>query len=257
MERIAIGYIRVSTKEQAGDERYGVDVQKKEIEKYAKENGYRISEWFIDKISGVEEDRPEWNKVLMAEDVMNPPFEAVIVFKSDRVARDIKLYFYYLFLLEKKGIKLLSVEEQFDGELANVYRALILFCAEQERKNIALRTSHGRKLKASVGGYAGGRVPLGYYVDKGRLVIDLFEKPIIEYIFKLNDTTNDKGYALSYREITERVNKACYKQRNGKPFTVGTIYQIIKNEKFYQGYYRYGKESKWIKGVHEPILKDD
>ena len=80
------------------------------------------------------------NQILYDNEVCNPPVEAVIAYKSDRIARDIKLYFYFLFVLEKRGIKLLSVKEQFDDDpygLSSVYRALMLFVAEQERK-----TSH-------------------------------------------------------------------------------------------------------------------
>ena len=246
MKKKAVGYIRVSTKEQASDDRFGLAAQKDAIQEFAQANGFEICEFFIDKVSGVEEHKPEWERLILAEDVVNPPFEAIIVFKSDRVSRDIKQYFYELFRLERKGIDLISVNEEFTGELANVYRALILFCAEQERKNIALRTSHGRKIKASCGGYSGGKPPFGYYVKEGRLVVDEFERPIVEFIFA------QKG---SYRKIVELVNEKGYRQKNGKPFTVGVIYQIIQNKKTYQGYYRYGKDAKWVKGVHEALVE--
>ena len=49
----AIGYIRVSTEAQANDDKYGVDVQKHEIETYANEHGYEIVEWKQDEMSGV------------------------------------------------------------------------------------------------------------------------------------------------------------------------------------------------------------
>ena len=251
-KKIALGYVRVSTKEQ-GD-KFGIEAQKQAISEYAKANGFVIQKFFIDKVSGVEEHKPEWEKLVMANDIVNPPHEAVIVFKSDRVSRDIKQYFYELLRLERKGIELISVKEEFTGELANVYRALILFCAEQERKNIALRTSHGRLIKASCGGYAGGKAPFGYYAKDGRLLIDEFEKPVVQYIFKLDNTPNDKGYRLSYRTITTMVNDKGYRQRNGKPFTVATIYQIIQNRKTYQGYYKYGKDGKWVEGIHERII---
>lgn len=253
-KKIAVGYIRVSTKGQTGEETFGINAQKDAIQKYASENGYRVVQYFTDVVSGVEEHKPEWEKIVLAEDIVNPPFEAVIVFKSDRVSRDIKQYFYELLRLERKGVNLISVNEEFSGELANVYRALILFCAEQERKNIALRTSRGRKIKAACGGYAGGKAPFGYYVKDGRLLIDEFEKPVVQYIFKLDNTPNEKGYRTSYREIARLCNKKGYRQRNGKEWSVGTIVQIINNRKTYQGYYHYGKDSKWVKGIHERII---
>lgn len=252
--KVACGYIRVSTKGQAGEDKFGIDAQKQAIQEYAKKNGYRVVQFFTDVVSGVEEHKPEWEKIIMAEDIVNPPFEAVIIFKSDRVSRDIKQYFYELLRLERKGVDLISVEEEFSGELANVYRALILFCAEQERKNIALRTSHGRKVKAACGGYAGGKAPFGYYVKDGRLLIDEYEKPIVELIFKLDNTPNEKGYRTSYGAIAEALNKKGYRQRNGKEFSKGTVYQIILNKKTYQGYYKYGRDGKWVKGIHERII---
>ena len=159
----AIGYIRVSTEEQGADDKYGIDVQKQAILLYANEHGYNVVDWKIDKMSGVKDNRPELDKILYGDDVTNPPYEAVIVFKNDRLARDTKLYFYYLYTLEKRNIKLLSVKEEYaeGGDMANIYRALLLFVAEQERKNIALRTSRGRSVKAQCGGYSGGRTPYG------------------------------------------------------------------------------------------------
>ncbi|MBQ5902101.1 MAG: recombinase family protein, partial [Clostridia bacterium] len=36
----AIGYVRVSTEKQAGDDKYGIDIQKQAILLYANDNGY-------------------------------------------------------------------------------------------------------------------------------------------------------------------------------------------------------------------------
>ena len=131
----AIGYIRVSTERQADDDKYGIEVQKQAILLYANDNGYNIVDWKVDEISGAKDDRPGLNEILYGDDVSNPPYEAVIVFKNDRVARDTKLYFYYLYVLEKKNIKLLSTQESFTegSKFANIYRALLQFVAEQER----------------------------------------------------------------------------------------------------------------------------
>ena len=88
----AIGYIRVSTEQQASDDKYGIDVQKQAILLYANENGYSIVDWKVDEVSGAKDDRTALNEILYG-DITNPPFEAVIIFKNDRLARDTKLYF--------------------------------------------------------------------------------------------------------------------------------------------------------------------
>ena len=84
----AVGYIRVSTTAQGNDDKYGPEVQRDAIIKYADQNGYIIDRWFYDTISGTSENRPALNQILYDNEVCNPPVEAVIAYKSDRIARD-------------------------------------------------------------------------------------------------------------------------------------------------------------------------
>lgn len=250
----AVGYIRVSTEGQVGDDKFGIDSQKQSILLYANENGYNIVEWFIDKaVSGVKDNRPELDKILYGTDVTNPPYEAVIVAKSDRMARDIKLYFYYLYTLEKKNIKLLSVCEQFDDDngLSGIYRSIMLFVAEQERRNIAMRTSSGRRIKAKARGYSGGRSPYGYKVENSQLVINEDEVPIVKAVFE----GLDAGRTLW--DIADGLTAAGYTTRKGTPFRESNVRSIRDNRPFYEGMYKYGKDMNWVKGVHEPILKKE
>lgn len=246
----AVGYIRVSTEQQAEDDKYGIDVQKQAILLYANDNGYNIVDWKIDEVSGVKDDRPALNEILYGDNVTNPPFEAVIVFKNDRLARETKLYFYYLYTLEKKNIKLLSTKEEFQegSDMANIYHALLLFVAEQERKNIALRTSRGRSIKAQCGGYSGGRCPYGYKVVDGRLIVNEDERPIVEYAF----SEHDKGTPML--TIADNLTEMGYRTRKGTKFQAKSISSILSNRPLYEGMYKYGKEMNWVKGVHEPIL---
>jgi DNA invertase Pin-like site-specific DNA recombinase len=247
----AIGYIRVSTEQQNADDKYGVESQKQAILLYANNNGYNIVDWKIDDVSGASDKRPGFDEITHGDTISNPPIEAVIVFKNDRVARDTKLYFYYLYVLEKKNIKLLSTVEQFNegDDFANIYRSLLQFVAEQERKNIALRTGRGRSIKAQCGGYSGGRVPYGYSVVDGALVINEEERPIVEFIFRETDN------GMPMLGIANALAKNGYVTRKGGGFQVSTIKSIISNRPLYEGMYKYGKEMTWVKGVHEPILK--
>ena len=227
-------------------------MQKREILAYADANGYGIVDWKVDEASGAKDDRPALNEILYGE-IQNPPIEAVIVFKNDRVARQTKLYFYYLYVLEKKGIKLLSTREEFDegNDFTNIYRALLQFVAEQERKNIALRTGKGRSMKANCGGYSGGRAPMGYRVESGRLVVNEDERGAVEFIFA------KRGEGVPMLTIAELLDENGFRTRSGHRFQVSTIKSILGNEMTYRGYYRYGDMKNWVKGVHEPILKED
>lgn len=245
----AIGYIRVSTEEQSSDDRYGIEVQRDAISKYAKEHDYDIVDWMVDTISGAKDNRPELDRILYHSDDL-PGHDAVIVFKNDRVARDTKLYFYYFYTLEKRSVKLLSTEEHFSegDDFANIYRSLLMFVAEQERRNIALRTGKGRSLKAKCGGYSGGNKPYGYHCTDGALVLDEKEKPIVEIIFEEHDVRD-----TPLQDICDILYDKGYRTRRGKRFQPSTVRGILQNRLFYEGMYKYG-DSGWVKGVHTPIL---
>lgn len=246
----AVGYLRVSTQGQAAEDKFGLKEQKAIVEEYAEANGYEIEEWYTDGgISGIKEDRPAMNALLYG-DIQNPPIEAVIVAKSDRIARDMKLYYYYLMLLEKKGIRLISATEPVvndDTGLGNIYYALMLFVAEQERKNITLRTSMGRKQKSLKGGYVGGRPPYGYMAYSHELMLVPQEASIVKLVYSLRE----QGYSMA--EIQAFLADRGYRTRSHTLFSVGQIGHMLKNELLYRGYYE--RDGVVIKGKHEPILK--
>lgn len=247
----AIGYIRLSTVEQSGDDKYGIDTQKEASSKYAMTNDNKVVHWSIDIISGVKDNREELDKILYRPDSL-PDHQAVIVFKNDRVARDTKLYFYYFYTLERQNISLLSTEEHFSegDDFANVYRSLLMFVAEQERKNIALRTGKGRSIKAKCGGYAGGNKPYGYNVVDGTLVINSEEESIVKLVFE------EFNGGTSLTDICELLHNKGFVSRKGKRFQVSTIRSILANRLLYQGKYKYG-DMDWVQGVHSPILSSE
>lgn len=246
----AVGYIRVSTVAQAEEDKFGIDSQKETILAYAKEHDFEVIEFYVDDgVSGVKEVRPALDEILYSNE-SDCEYEAVIVAKSDRMARDIKLYFYYLYTLEKKNIKLISVTEDFDDDsgLSNVYRSLLLFVAEQERKNICARTSSGRRLKAKGGGYSGGRAPYGYIASGGKLKVNQAEVSLVKRVFELKDD----GCGL--KAIASHLKEEGFITRGGKDFSPSTIKSILDNKKTYQGYYKYGDEMEYVRGEHTALI---
>lgn len=146
-------------------------------------------------------------------------------------------------------MKLLSTEVHFSegDDFANIYRSLLMFVAEQERKNNALRTGKGRSLKAKCGGYSGGNKPYGYCVSEGQSILDPNERPIVETIFREHDNNR------SLLDICDILYDGGYRTRNGKRFQPSTIRGILGNRPFYEGKYKYG-DMGWVQGVHTPIL---
>lgn len=247
----AIGYIRVSTDGQVGEDKFGLDAQREQIKLYALSNKYEIVDWSVDEgFTGATLDRPALNDLLYG-DIGNPPIEAVIVAKNDRMSREMEQYFYVKYSLRKKNIELKSVSEDFGqmGVFANVLESLAMFIAEQERINIAKRTSGGRKIKAAAGGYSGGRAPYGYKVVGGQLQIEDNEVALVKIVFEQLENR------ATLSDVAEYLNDNGYRTRNGKKFYASHIRAMRENRKVYEGNYKYG-DMNWVKGVHEAILKE-
>lgn len=253
MEKKVIAYVRVSTDAQAKEDRFGIEAQEKMIRKYCAEHGYHLSDedWVYDRGESGAKERPGFDRIVYG-DVSNPPVEAVIVAKSDRVARDINVYFYYKMLLKKKEIELVSISEDFGnmGVFAPMLEAFTICVAQMERDNINKRTSAGRDIKAAQGGYCGGQPPMGYKVVQHELVINEDEADVVRYVFRL------KAAGTSMQGTMRALNKAGYRTRKGREYGISSVQSIWNNERTYRGEYRYG-DGEWVRGRHEPILTED
>ena len=242
-----IAYLRVSTKGQAEEDKFGLDSQRAMIEDYCVSHGYEIVKWYEDRgISGAKEDRPAFNEILCGD---LGEAQALIVAKSDRIARDVYIYFAYKNELRKKGIDVISVAEDFgdQGVFTVVLDAMLAAMAEIERQNITMRTSGGRKVKAKSGGYSGGKAPYGYSVSNHSLVIEPIEAQIVQDVYAM------RGKGLSQRGIADKLNEMGRRTRSNGEFTKDQVRNILENKKTYEGYYRYGG-SEWVKGEHQAII---
>ena len=250
--RNVVAYCRVSTDGQVGEDKFGLDEQERAIKEYCAANHMNILRWYRDEGESGAKERPGFDEIVYG-DVTNPPYEAVVVAKTDRVARDINVYYYYKMMLRKKDVGLISVAEDFGqmGAFANMLEAFTLCVAEMERDNIKKRTAGGRKIKASRGGYSGGRAPMSYKIENGRLVINEEEAPAVRFLFEC------KKNGENMLNTMKLLNEHGFRTRNGKEFVISTISSIWYNERTYRGEYRYGPNGEWVKGVHEPILKDE
>lgn len=244
-----VGYIRVSTDNQAKEDRYGIDAQKEIIAGYCQRNNMYISEWYVDVESGAKEERKELNKLIYGREIANG-VSGIVVAKSDRIARDINIYFFYKHELLKNGIKLISVTEDFGqmGIFSSILEAFVICIAEQERLNITQRTATGRKVKSKTGGYSGGRPAYGYKVVDHQLVIEENEAKVVQFIFGMYKN----GY--TFEEIQAELTRRKIPTRKGRMlWSLGTISQILNNKMLYMGWYQYG-QMDYVRGVQQPII---
>lgn len=244
MSKKALGYLRVSTKQQT--EKFGFPTQKKMIEEYAKQNGIEITDWFEEGFTGYSEERPEMTKIMQGE--YNVDY--LIVAKADRFARNIEYYYALKLQLRKLGIELVSASEDFGqmGVLKPAMEAFIASYAEIERIMINQRTSGGREVKRKNGGYCGGRAPYGYDSKNGKLTINREQAEVVKTIFEM------RAYGMSLRNMCDRLTQLGCTNSHGGQFSPSSLKTILDNENTYKGLYRYGKDTDWVKGQHEAIL---
>lgn len=127
----AVGYIRVSTKQQ-GRSGLGLEAQQEALTRFAKAEGFKLAAVYCETESGKkDENRPELNAALAEAKRLKGP---VIVAKLDRLSRDS----YFIGGLMKHRVPFIVTElgKDVDPFMLHIFAAL----AEKERRMISERT---------------------------------------------------------------------------------------------------------------------
>lgn len=146
------------------------------------------------------------------------------------------------YFLYKIGIKRDII--LMEGEIDETTAYMIAKDREyQKATNIRRRDKKGYE-----GKFTGGFIPYGYYLKDKKLLMDDYESFIVKFVFYRY------SQGCSMCGITKELNLRKFKNRNGNPFAVCSIENILENKRFYQGYTRYkGRE---VKGDYIGILED-
>ena len=159
----AVAYARYSSDGQRDE---SIDAQVRAITSFAEREGYALIQVYADRgISGTSSDRPEFQQ--MIEDAQNSDFQVVIVHKLDRFARNRADSAIYRNVLEKQGVRLISVLENFDNSPESIIlQSVIEGYNEYYSRNLAREVMKGLKENALAAKFNGGLPPLGYNIDK-------------------------------------------------------------------------------------------
>jgi len=215
----AIGYIRVSTTDQA----LGPQAQRDALARWCKSNGVELVAVFSDLgVSGgaALDHRPG---LLSALDALTEHGAGVLLAaKRDRIGRDVVLTAMIERLVERAGARVLtadgtSTEATPEGQLL---RGVVDLFAQFERQVIRARTKAALSVKAGRGERV-GQVPYGYHlaVDGARLEVDAVEQERIAIIRAL------RAEGLALREIADRMNAGMVPARGSRwhPTTIARV----------------------------------
>ena len=228
--QVAIGYVRVSTEEQA-IHGYGLESQEKAIRAFAESQGYVLLDVIEDPgVSGATQPgkRPGFSQVVERSEAKQ--FTVLLVWKIDRLARSIiHAVTTTNELRERHGVVLRSVTEPIDTAtpMGQTLFAILAGMAQQERHTITERTLAGKKAKASKGGFAGATAPYGYRTDgKGHLVIHESEAATVRRMWAMRKD----GSTL--KQIADRLNADGTPTRRNGTWHPATVRYILDNPKY-------------------------
>jgi site-specific DNA recombinase len=242
-------YIRVSTEEQA-KAGFSLDGQEEALREYCRRMGFEVYKLYRD--DGISakniKDRP--GLVSMLEDAKKGLFNVIIVWKLNRLTRNVHDLSCIELLLNKQCIILQSCTEGFDSSTPSGRMIMYMLCtiAQYDLDSISENVKLGNQNRAKKGLRTCNHV-LGYdIVGKNELKINPDESKWIKFIFeKYLEFKNLSTVARLCRE------NGFSGKRNAPPHPFG-ITKILSRP-IYCGYNYYG--GAVFKGNHEPIIDVD
>ena len=266
MTKAAI-YCRYSDSKQ--EDGYSIEGQVRECQKFIAEKGWQLYRVYTDEAkSGTSiKGRTAFNDMLREAESIPSPFEQVVIWKSNRFARNVVESVICKDRLQKAGVTLHSVTESFvgsDDESSLLLELISSWTNEKYSRDLAKDVMRGMTEAAKRGFWTGGHAPYGYKLiddadEKGKLRRKLFphheQAPVVKRIFDLY--IGGSGM----RTIAIILNQEGVLNRNGKKFSHTAIDTILRNQRYCGDMVfglkeKYGKKFKALK-VDEPIIVRD
>lgn len=243
-------YVRVSTRYQVDKD--SLPFQRKKLKEYCKFLG--LEDYVIfedDGYSAKNTERPHFQEMMSR--VRSGEFSHLIVWKVDRVSRNLLDFAAMYQELKDHKVTFISMNEQFDTSTAigEAMLKIILIFAELERNMTSERVTGIMLDRAEQGLWNGARMPVGYRWNNETKFPepDPEEMKIVQLIFDKYEEWK------SSIKIARYLNNNNFKSKRGGQWTSKLIHDIIRNP-FYIGTYRYNlresgrgplkPESEWI-----------
>jgi site-specific DNA recombinase len=220
----AIGYIRVSTEQQA-EHGVSLEAQRAKLEAYASLYDLPLTEVIVDAgVSAKTLDRPGLQRALAM--LRKGTANALIVVKLDRLTRSVKdLGTLVEDYFSSDKISLLSVADNIDTRTAAGRLVLNVLgsVAQWEREAIGERTSDALAHKRSKGEKTGGDLPYGFSLGSNgiSLVSDAAEQALLTAL----RTARSRG--LTQRAIVADLARQGFTTRKGTALLLTQVQRIM------------------------------
>lgn len=217
----AIGYVRVSTEQQA-NEGVSLEAQKAKIAAWCAAHDYELVQVFVDAgISGKKMDnRPE---LLKARAAVKKGM-ALVAYSLSRLARSTKDLILISEEVAKKNGDLVSLSEQIDTTTAagKMMFQMLAVLSEFERNLTAERTKGALQHKKATNQKYTNQTPYGFQAIEGRLVQVKKEAKVVAEIQAARSVGN------TLQSIADSLNGRSIPTKTGKTWQPATIHLLLK-----------------------------
>ncbi|MBE6660553.1 MAG: recombinase family protein [Ruminococcaceae bacterium] len=224
-------YLRYSSDKQTEQ---SIEGQDRICRQYCERNDMCIVGTYIDRALSASkntEKREEFQR--MIKDSERGTFEAVVVYKLDRFARNRYDSATYKNKLKRNGVRVISATENItDSPEGIILESVLEGMAEFYSMELAQKVTRGMHETALKGNSCGGSIPLGFKVENKKLVIDPLTAPIVKEAFERYAS----GETIA--EIYKSFNERGLRTAKGAKFNRNSFHNMFNNVK-YIGTYKY------------------
>lgn len=219
----AIGYVRVSTEEQA-QSGVSLDAQEERIRPFCQAKGWELTKVIRDEGHSAKDlYRPGIMQIVAG--CKKKEFEVVVVLKLDRLTRSVKdLGFLVEDVFNKNNVAFSSLLDNFDTSSANgrMVMNILATIAQWERDIISERTRDAMQFMKR-GLRLIGAVPFGFDLIEERLQPNLEQMDVLKRMIKLRQE------GLSFKKISDRLNFGRVPSKAGGRWHPKTVMGAIRH----------------------------
>jgi DNA invertase Pin-like site-specific DNA recombinase len=219
----AIGYLRVSTEEQAASG-LGLEAQEKRVRGYAELYELELVDVIVDAgVSAKTLERPGLARAL--ERLDQGEAQVLLVAKLDRLTRSVVDLGELFERFGPDGAELVSVAENVDTRSAagRLVLNVLVSVAQWEREAIAERTRAALEAKRARGERAGA-IPFGYRLEKGVLIIEDHDEQVALLLMR-----EHRAAGRSLNAIAQELTRRGYRPR-GRAWRPSSVRAILATD---------------------------
>jgi site-specific DNA recombinase len=223
----AVLYIRVSTDDQAADEKTSLEDQERRLRAEAERRGWRVVETYRDAYTGTKDERPEFDR--MQADARRGQFDVVMCTKVNRLVRKSWIFGRLRDDLEPYGVGFLVLELPFDlttsqgRAMADVGAVF----AQLDRDNLVETMARGQHAAAALRNrWPGAALPFAY---RRRPDKTLEPEPVMRERVRTVALRWIAEERLSLYEAAGRMNARGWRTTSGLEWTHANLRRVLTN----------------------------